>query len=1118
MKKIFSYIVLISILIGGVSFFFGTTKFVYADDTLADRINAAQESLSNNIAKTQRTIDTTRTDLAAAQTKLEILKKDPEEIKRSWVYPPGTMAGPSAPYQEITPAQKKLKDQIQQDENVISSSETTLDILNGEQPRMDQAYADYSSSSAAGNQVLALQAVKDAENIAKTDQQIADGTLTQDRAKANQAAVEARKAAGNTEDSSLCVFAHPIDGTWVGCLNTLALWVGNFVLSLAALFLYLVSILFDYIIGGTVAGMGGIVSRVSAIGVGWSAARDIANAIFIFVLLYLSIATILDLGTETKKQVVRVITMALLINFSLFFTNVMIDASNIIATGFYNATLKIAANQEGQIKHGTDSGTTLALGNTGSIASVFLNAISMQMIYNPEKMQAEGNDVFKDAQSNNSKDTPSFTNSKKGQVNISFWKIVVTSIFGTMFMFTTALVLLASVTLFGTRVGTLLVCMVFSPIAFALMAIPNDHYAKKLFWDKLIPQLLFAPVYMLFLYLTVQIVGNLEPGQFSGATKANVPDELGSIFAIFYNYIIVNTLLMTTLLSAQEIGIEGAAKAAEWVQAGKGALQSVVMRNSLGRMARYTDEKYASTTGKWIGGESLMGRQLRGVTTGYLKDSKFGGEKSYEDVYHEKHERASALITNEKMSKVKTALAGGKKDEIESAWGKLTTQEKSHFFETNKDLFHNPDTMKLLGHASSDTDMKSIRANEHITEEEKQLLRKGKYQDRIDIIKRLGEERNKYDQARSTGGKYYSVNKDGEYVDKDKKVVGKDHAHTIDFSQAESIKNYDKNKPAIGDWDEELADRIQKSSSAELIDMYDLEPELFTDNRLGLLVESIDEGPLLDLRKSGVMTSEQGRKLRLLKGAPPIKAAAKAYGIDIGAKEWQAMDIEAKQELVKNVDKFEKDGEQDAMGAYIASLPVEKRAELEKIHRGDKEWRKEGVAMYKNWMKGKGAGEFGIQRGVVRNSRLQTRLEGREVLQKKHDLDRVDKIKVLQPMMERYDDDSLNISQADASKAEYLLGDRTGKGFFTEQDAILDKNGNSIHPDTFVERAQVEHGLSEDAARKFVIDKFKWRARRDTARASGKSVDEQKKIAGSEPDPKKYLGKGEGGSNTKTKP
>src|SRR3989344_890918 len=69
----------------------------------------------------------------------------------------------------------------------------------------------------------------------------------------------------------------------------------------------------------------------------WGIVRDFANIFFILILLYAAIQIILDLGHGGgKKMVAMVILVALLVNFSLFFTKVVIDSSNIVALIFYN--------------------------------------------------------------------------------------------------------------------------------------------------------------------------------------------------------------------------------------------------------------------------------------------------------------------------------------------------------------------------------------------------------------------------------------------------------------------------------------------------------------------------------------------------------------------------------------------------------------------------------------------------------------------------------------------------------------------------------------------------------------------------------------------------------------
>src|SRR3990170_2344816 len=69
----------------------------------------------------------------------------------------------------------------------------------------------------------------------------------------------------------------------------------------------------------------------------WGIVRDLSNLFFILILLYIAIRTILGIGgSDVKKMIVQVIIMALLINFSMFFSKIIIDSANILALVFYN--------------------------------------------------------------------------------------------------------------------------------------------------------------------------------------------------------------------------------------------------------------------------------------------------------------------------------------------------------------------------------------------------------------------------------------------------------------------------------------------------------------------------------------------------------------------------------------------------------------------------------------------------------------------------------------------------------------------------------------------------------------------------------------------------------------
>ncbi|MCK4781851.1 hypothetical protein KAS79_02940 [Candidatus Parcubacteria bacterium] len=99
------------------------------------------------------------------------------------------------------------------------------------------------------------------------------------------------------------------------------------------------------------------------IAIGWTLMRDLANMGLIIVLAYMGLATSLRLGGfETKKILIRLIEIALLINFTPVICGLIVDASNVIMnfflselnggrtlTGQFSAYTNIVTNEIGSL-------------------------------------------------------------------------------------------------------------------------------------------------------------------------------------------------------------------------------------------------------------------------------------------------------------------------------------------------------------------------------------------------------------------------------------------------------------------------------------------------------------------------------------------------------------------------------------------------------------------------------------------------------------------------------------------------------------------------------------------------------------------------------------------------
>src|SRR3989344_818348 len=116
------------------------------------------------------------------------------------------------------------------------------------------------------------------------------------------------------------------------CVAAVVYWIGpglaSYVASIGA---YFFSIVVQLSLNSTAYAL-------DFLSTGWTTVRDIANMAFIFILIYIALTVMLAAETSgTIKTLAVVVVIALLVNFSFFFTRVVIDAGNIVAVQFYNA-------------------------------------------------------------------------------------------------------------------------------------------------------------------------------------------------------------------------------------------------------------------------------------------------------------------------------------------------------------------------------------------------------------------------------------------------------------------------------------------------------------------------------------------------------------------------------------------------------------------------------------------------------------------------------------------------------------------------------------------------------------------------------------------------------------
>lgn len=398
----------------------------------------------------------------------------------------------------------------------------------------------------------------------------------------------------------------------------------NAILTITSWFLGMAGILLNEVIKFTVVDMAKNINDVGGINIAWRVFRDLANLAFVFILLDVAIRTIIGVGSvNTKKMLVNVIIIALLLNFSLFFTKIMIDGSNILTLGFYN---KIS------VSGGNNDVIT-------GISGAFMSKLGVSGVF----------------------DVTGIANIVKSNGFGNVGKILLFGIFGSILFLVTGFVFLAAALMFIIRYVTFIFLLLLSPLAFASMALPHDNYSKK-WWDKLMDNIIFAPVFMVLTWATLTVLGDMLSSGPGGVTSiVSAISQPIPTAGLVLNFIIVIVMMVATLVISKELGAAGASGALKYGRKLRGQTTSWIGRNTAGRFAANIDRRLAQSD-SMLGraADSRVGRFARGYTTGALAESKFGGGVSRKaDLERIKKEKTD-IANNRRINKLRGTVESTK--------------------------------------------------------------------------------------------------------------------------------------------------------------------------------------------------------------------------------------------------------------------------------------------------------------------------------------------------------------------------------------------------------------------------------------------------------------------------
>lgn len=317
----------------------------------------------------------------------------------------------------------------------------------------------------------------------------------------------------------------------------------------------------NYAVLWFVTGMGQFVLELG-IGTPWSILRDVANVFLVFITLFMGIATILGISSYGYKTLLwKIILAALLVNFSLFFTQVVVDVSNLSAHAIYTqlegAAGRLETKQSAQKCVHTDVKQLLT--NTTSdnpclsygIAGAFMKHMGLQGIFSGISKHVKAIPVGKqDA-------------AREKIIEDLYERLTLTSLLGAVMFLVGAFVFGAALLMLVSRFVTLVILMIFSAPAFVLL-ITGKGGGGSGWWNKLLKEAFFAPAFFLMIWISLVMLSRttayFNVGNKHQDLNAAADGNVGSIQLVF-NFLVVCAFLIASLIVARSMGARGAAGA-----------------------------------------------------------------------------------------------------------------------------------------------------------------------------------------------------------------------------------------------------------------------------------------------------------------------------------------------------------------------------------------------------------------------------------------------------------------------------------------------------------------------------------------------------------------------------
>src|SRR3989344_5901 len=350
-----------------------------------------------------------------------------------------------------------------------------------------------------------------------------------------------------------------------GCVMQLFYWIFH---DIPAWFLLQTAYFFNVLIS---ISLNGTLFKHPFVATAWGVVRDLSNLFFILILLYIAIKIILGIGgSEVKKMIAQVIVIALLINFSMFMTKVVIDTSNILALIFYNKlSVDTYVKADGTIQIRPYNPVAGEKDVAGGMVSGF------------DPTTKIGQPFFAEAKKTwNPDGTPGPTSP---QVPFGIM-LSITLLSGLIMCFAIYALFISGLSFVG-RLIELWILIIFSPFAFMSSTVSKLNDIEYLGWKSWFHRLLtvsfMAPIFMFFLYfifllIRADIFTTIVQPRSVGENDAT------AVIKMLLGIVLPTMLILILLLKATEFAKKGSGKFGEVLSKAAGTVGGLATGLAIG--------------------------------------------------------------------------------------------------------------------------------------------------------------------------------------------------------------------------------------------------------------------------------------------------------------------------------------------------------------------------------------------------------------------------------------------------------------------------------------------------------------------------------------------------------